>query len=46
MSYLVAALVVVWLLVTVYVVYMSMRQRQLENEIRTLEEVIEENDRG
>ncbi len=45
MNYLVAAFVIVWLLVTLYVLYMGLRQQQLEQEIRTLEEVIEENAR-
>ncbi len=40
MVYLAAALIGVWLLVTIYVVFMSRRQRQLEEELRSLEEVL------
>ncbi|MBV7338739.1 CcmD family protein [Chloroflexi bacterium TSY] len=43
MVYLVAAFLVLWLLVTGYVLFMSMRQRQLEQEISVLEEMIAEN---
>ncbi len=40
MVYLAAALIGVWLLVTLYIVFMSRRQRQLEEELRSLEEVL------
>ena len=40
MVYLAAALIGVWLLVTIYIVFMSRRQRQLEEELRSLEEVL------
>lgn len=38
MSYLVSALIILWLLVGIYIVYMLMKQRSLEREIRLLEE--------
>ncbi len=44
MTFLTAAFVVVWLLVTIYLVYMGQRQRSLENEMRSLEEALA--DRG
>ena len=40
MGYLAAALIGVWLIVTLYVIYMSRRQRQLEDELHTLEELL------
>lgn len=40
MLYLAAALISVWLIVTLYVIYMSRRQRQLEDELHTLEEML------
>ncbi len=40
MTFLTAAFVVVWLLVTIYLVYMGQRQRSLENEMRSLEEAL------
>ena len=42
MFYLAAAFVAVWLLVTVYVVYISSRQRRLELELTALEESLQE----
>lgn len=42
MVYLVAAFLVLWLLVTGYVLFMSMRQRRLEQEISVLEEMMTE----
>lgn len=42
MGFLVSAFVAVWLLVMVYVVFIGLRQRKLEDEIRTLEEVVDE----
>lgn len=43
MGFLAAALIFVWLLVAGYVVFMGLRQRRLMQELRTLEEVL--NDR-
>ncbi len=43
MQYLMMAFVAVWLIVTLYVVYMGQRQRQLEEEMHTLEEMVAEN---
>ena len=40
MAYLAAALIGVWLLVTIYIVFMSRRQRHLEEELHALEEVL------
>jgi CcmD family protein len=40
MVYLAAALIGVWLIVTLYIIFMSRRQRQLEDELRTLEEMV------
>ena len=45
MVYLAAAFIGVWLLVTGYVFYMSNRQRALETDMRTLEELIAERGR-
>ncbi len=42
MTYLAAAFIGVWLIVTLYVVFMARRQRQLEDELRTLEEMVNE----
>jgi CcmD family protein len=44
MTFLAAAFIGVWVLVTGYVVFMSQRQRQLEQEMETLEELL--NDRA
>jgi CcmD family protein len=38
MFYLATAFIVFWAAVTGYVVYLSTRQRHLENELQTLEE--------
>lgn len=38
MAYLAGAMIALWLLVTVYVVYVSLRQRKLEGELASLEE--------
>lgn len=46
MTYLAAALIVLWLLVTGLVVYMTLRQRALEQELRLLEEELEERQRA
>jgi CcmD family protein len=42
MTYLVVAFIGVWLIVTLYILYLSQRQRQLEEEMRTLEELLAE----
>jgi CcmD family protein len=42
MVYLAVALIAVWLLVTLYLVYMSQRQRSLEQELQMLEEMMAE----
>jgi CcmD family protein len=42
MFFLAAAMIVVWLGVTLYVLYMSTRQRNLEEELAALEELIQE----
>lgn len=42
MFYLVAAFIVLWVLVTGYVLYMSNRQRQLEQELEILQELMQE----
>ncbi len=42
MWYLAGAFIAVWLLVTVYVVFMGVRQRQLAAEIRELEALVNE----
>ncbi|RIK50534.1 MAG: hypothetical protein DCC57_11890 [Chloroflexi bacterium] len=42
MFYLAAAFIVMWVAVTGYVFLMSRRQRALEDELQTLEEIIEE----
>jgi CcmD family protein len=42
MFYLAAAFIVVWLAVTLYVVFMSNRQSHLEDELHTLEELVQE----
>ncbi len=42
MTYLAAAFIGVWLIVTLYVVFMARRQRQLEDELHTLEEMVGE----
>ena len=42
MFYLAAAFIVMWVAVTGYVFLMSRRQRALEDELQTLEEIIAE----
>lgn len=42
MVYLAAAFIALWLLVTIYVVYLGQRQGQLEQELRALEETMSE----
>ena len=43
MVYLAAAMIALWALVTIYIVYVSLRQRSLENELATLEETVKQN---
>ena len=45
MIYLASVLIVLWLLVGGYLLYMLARQRTLEEELRTLEEKLEERGR-
>ncbi len=42
MVYLAVAFALLWLLVTLYVLFMFSRQRGLEQEIRMLEEIVED----
>jgi CcmD family protein len=42
MVYLAAAFIGLWLLVTLYVMYLGQRQWQLEQELRSLEEQVRE----
>lgn len=42
MGYLMAAFIIVWLLVTVYMLFVSLRQRKLEQEVQMLEELVQE----
>ena len=42
MFYLAVAFIAVWVLVTAYVLYMSNRQRQLEQEMDILQELLQE----
>ncbi len=42
MGYLAVAFGILWLLVTLYVLFMFSRQRSLEQEIRMLEEIVED----
>ena len=42
MIYLTAAFIGLWLLVTLYVMYLGQRQGQLEQELRSLEETLSE----
>lgn len=46
MNFLVAAFIGIWILVTGYLVYMGQRQRQLEDEMHTLEELLAERGKG
>lgn len=45
MVYLAAAFIGLWLLVSVYVIYLGQRQGQLEQELRSLEEAVGERSR-
>jgi CcmD family protein len=40
MFYLAIAMIIVWVAITLYLLYMSQRQRQLDEELRTLEELL------
>ena len=42
MVYLAAGFIAVWLILTLYVVYMGLRQRRLEQELRGIEEMLQE----
>ncbi len=42
MFYLAAAFIAIWVVVTAYVLYMSHRQRQLEQELDVLQELLHE----
>jgi len=42
MAYLAAAFIAVWVIVTVYVLYIGNRQRQLEQEVDILQELLQE----
>jgi CcmD family protein len=41
MVYLAAAFIAVWVLVTGYILYMANRQRQLEQEVEILQEMLQ-----
>ncbi|HRJ43248.1 MAG: hypothetical protein KJZ86_18160 [Caldilineaceae bacterium] len=41
MTYLAAALIILWLSVGIFVVYMWMRQRSLEKDVQMLEEQLQ-----
>ena len=45
MIYLAAALIILWLIVGLFVVYMLIRQRSLEKEVQMLEEQLQANAR-
>jgi CcmD family protein len=45
MSYLTAAFIGVWVLVTLYLVYIGQRQRSLEQELHALEEQLSDQKR-
>jgi CcmD family protein len=40
MFYLAAAFIAIWVVVTAYILYMSQRQRQLEQELEVLQELL------
>ncbi len=42
MFYLAAAFIIVWVLITGYVLYLNNRQRQLEQELEILQELLQE----
>ncbi len=41
MSYLAAAFIIVWMLVTGYILFIGNRQRQLEQELEVLQELLQ-----
>lgn len=45
MFFLAAAFIAVWVAVTAYIIYMSNRQRQLEQELEILQELMQEKQR-
>jgi CcmD family protein len=46
MSFLAAAFIGVWVLIAGYVVFLGQRQRQLEQEMHTLEELLAERNKA
>lgn len=42
MVYLAAAFIAVWVIITGYLLYMGNRQRKLEQEVETLQELLQE----
>lgn len=46
MTYLVVAFVAVWLLITLYMVYVGQRQRSLEQDLQSLQEMLAERGRS
>ena len=46
MIFLTTALVAVWLVVTLYVAYLSQKQRNLEQELEIVEEMLADSGRG
>jgi CcmD family protein len=42
MFYLAAAFIAVWVLVAAYVLYIGIRQRQLEQEVESLQELLQD----
>jgi CcmD family protein len=42
MFYLAAAFIAVWVIVAAYVLYIGLRQRQLEQEVESLQELLQE----
>lgn len=46
MVYLAAGFITVWLIITLYVVYMGLRQRKLEQELASIEEMLQEQRRA
>ena len=40
MFYLAAAFIIVWVIVTLYILYIGNRQRQLEEEVESLQEIL------
>jgi CcmD family protein len=42
MFYLAAAFIAVWAVVTAYILYIGVRQRQLEQEVESLQELLQD----